>query len=709
MALTRTRFFQSNTFIAKIQDPITVINSESSQANTDIGFVLNRNGGISSNIAFYWNETGNTFVLAATNNSGVLQADITPLYYSNLRVGGLTTNTLSVASALSVPGLTVTGDATVTGNLTVQGNTFSIGTTDLVVQDSIVRIHSFANGSPLLSNDGRDIGIALNYYDTQNSYGFLGRINSSGYLEYYSRSSEGAGNLISGAYGTIKTGEVILANATPSTNTTSGALIVGGGAGIAGNLNVGGIGSALTVYGNITMFGQYLNTDSTIYPFFNANTVNYHPTANIVNLSTGGRLQATLGSGLFSNQWMKLDSISNGTYSLYTGLTTGIFELLPNLTTGIVSIGSTGQGNAYVAFTTNSISTNSGALTVAGGVGVLGNVYADKYFATNGVYWAGNGAPFSSVATAGSIGDIQYNTGTNLGASTLRYDSGTGNIVVNVATTSTSTTTGALVVKGGLGVAGNIFAGGINGTIYGSLFIGTTDVNYNRSSASQVLSGVGIDGTAGTATNAINTQITSNLSSGTAYITFVDKTSGNAAQQVNTALTYDPNSGNLRTFAAFVNTNINVAGNTFTDRLYTTNGLFWAGNGNVILTGGGSGGGAFTASATAPASPNVGDQWYDTSTDTLFQYINDGDSNQWVDISSPTLYTNNIVTGTSLSITGNGTINDTLTVGNVRTNGLYWSANGNPITSGTGGFPIDFGYVTDSVSPAGFFDFGAVP
>jgi hypothetical protein len=130
------------------------------------------------------------------------------------------------------------------------------------------------------------------------------------------------------------------------------------------------------------------------------------------------------------------------------------------------------------------------------------------------------------------------------------------------ATTSTSTTTGAVVLTGGLGVAGNIFAGGLNGTIYGTLFIGTTDINYNRASGSQTLTGVAIDGTAATATNAINTQITSNISSGTAYVSFVNSTSGNVAQNVNTSLTYNPNSGNLRAYG-----------------IQTDTGVYWAGNG----------------------------------------------------------------------------------------------------------------------------------
>jgi hypothetical protein len=152
------------------------------------------------------------------------------------------------------------------------------------------------------------------------------------------------------------------------------------------------------------------------------------------------------------------------------------------------------------------------------------------------------------------------------------------------------------------------------------------------------------------------------------------------------------------------NSNLNVlsyanvtVGNITSNVLYTYEGIRWAGNGNVFASGGG-GGITYTASATAPLSPTIGDQWYDTGTDILFEYIDDGDDVYWVDINSPTLYTNNIVTGTSLSITGNATVNDTMTAGNIRTNGIYWSANGIPITSTTGGLPIDFGFVTDPVA-----------
>jgi hypothetical protein len=42
----------------------------------------------------------------------------------------------------------------------------------------------------------------------------------------------------------------------------------------------------------------------------------------------------------------------------------------------------------------------------------------------------------------------------------------------------------------------------------------------------------------------------------------------------------------------------------------------------------------FTAGVNAPINPAAGDQWYDTSDDTLYQYINDGTTNYWIDIHS---------------------------------------------------------------------------
>jgi len=92
--------------------------------------------------------------------------------------------------------------------------------------------------------------------------------------------------------------------------------------------------------------------------------------------------------------------------------------------------------------------------------------------------------------------------------------------------------------------------------------------------------------------------------------------------------------------------------------------------GNLTATGSITGGGVKkTTSSSAPSNPVVGDQWYDTSTDILFQYINDGTSQVWVDISSVALNTNvAAITGTVLNISGNGTIAGSFTANIISVN-----------------------------------------
>lgn len=92
--------------------------------------------------------------------------------------------------------------------------------------------------------------------------------------------------------------------------------------------------------------------------------------------------------------------------------------------------------------------------------------------------------------------------------------------------------------------------------------------------------------------------------------------------------------------------NLTVTGNVFTNKLYTTEGLYWAGNGVAFTsgTGGGGGGGLnITTDTVPPGSPSVGDQWYDTGAGILFEYLDDGDSQQWVDISSSSIAANSVV------------------------------------------------------------------
>jgi hypothetical protein len=60
-----------------------------------------------------------------------------------------------------------------------------------------------------------------------------------------------------------------------------------------------------------------------------------------------------------------------------------------------------------------------------------------------------------------------------------------------------------------------------------------------------------------------------------------------------------------------------------------------AGNLSWATASGGGTGITYTASTTPAATPNVADQWYNTTTNVLYEYVNDGTANYWVDIQTP--------------------------------------------------------------------------
>ena len=88
--------------------------------------------------------------------------------------------------------------------------------------------------------------------------------------------------------------------------------------------------------------------------------------------------------------------------------------------------------------------------------------------------------------------------------------------------------------------------------------------------------------------------------------------------------------------------NLTVTGNIFSNKFYTTQGLFWSGNGVAFTSGSGGGGGTvdYTAGTTPPVSPTDGDFWYKTTHDTLYQYINDGTTSYWIDVQTPSFSAN---------------------------------------------------------------------
>jgi hypothetical protein len=238
--------------------------------------------------------------------------------------------------------------------------------------------------------------------------------------------------------------KVTIVDGTASTSPSTGALTVAGGVGVGGNCYVGGltnIGGTLSVGGAITL-----------------------PAAQLLNFGGQGYLYGTSGT-LVGQAGVYNFASANGSTSFLQvdGVSTRIYP------------------------TTASTSPTTGALTVAGGVGVGGALNAAGSIVSSATVWANtfqlNGGGFLSNSGGANqyayladgsgnsalfLGGTAFNQNIHRnsshffqsrdGATTWATINATG---LNIATTtaSTSSSTGALTVAGGVGIGGRLEVG----------------------------------------------------------------------------------------------------------------------------------------------------------------------------------------------------------------------------------------------------------
>jgi hypothetical protein len=164
MALTRPRLDQINTVVTTISDPITVLNKNSTEANIDIGFVMNRTNGTVANIALFWDESANTFATAFTTNSGRTDANITISEYANIKAGTIFGN---IGGGSTLSNVYVTGSLLPAANVTFDlgsptqrwregwfsGSTIHIGSESISVD---------TNGKWMFTSDGTTVELGKN-------------------------------------------------------------------------------------------------------------------------------------------------------------------------------------------------------------------------------------------------------------------------------------------------------------------------------------------------------------------------------------------------------------------------------------------------------------------------------------------------------------------------------------------------------------------
>jgi hypothetical protein len=210
--------------------------------------------------------------------------------------------------------------------------------------------------------------------------------------------------------------------------------------------------------------------------------------------------------------------------------------------------------------------TNGTATPTAGAVAYgTGTAYAFTGAGTSGQVLTSNGSGTPTWTTPTAYATVTDDTTTNATRYPLFANVTTGNLTTEYTSSTKyqfNPSTGILTATGFSGSGASLTsltAGNLSGTIpsgvlgNSTLYIGTTAIALNRSSASQTLTGTSIDGSAGsattatTATNATNTAITDNTTTNaTYYPTFVSNTSGNLPQLVSsTKLQFNPSTGAL--------------------------------------------------------------------------------------------------------------------------------------------------------------------
>ena len=314
----------------------------------------------------------------------------------------------------------------------------------------------------------------------------------------------------------------------------------------------------------------------------------------------------------------------------------------------------------------------TGTLVVTGGVGISGNVNIGKKLTVEGpsdVTLSPEGATVYITPSLGGSANFYPNaTGdiNNMNIGLIAPAAGTfTNVKITSSATAINTQSGALQVTGGVGIGGDLWVGGIiNGNIAGgagsasNLAGGSTStLVYQSAPDTTAFLSIGNDGdvlstdgtylfwapsssgTATTATNADNILVSSVNTSSLYYFALTETVAGYSSVHGDIGLNYDKVTDILST------QNVSILG-TATSTSTTTGALIVAGGvgvqGSIYSADGNplEGNKLYTPKVTitdtgvAPVGANVGDFWIDTVLLAHLQYIQDGTSTFWIQVTS---------------------------------------------------------------------------
>ncbi len=418
---------------------LNYLSTTQGEANANKALILDLNKNISGiNNLSAMNITGTLLTSSQPNITSV--GSLTNL----IATGSVNITNNTISTSPSSGALIVSGGVGIGGSLNVNGNI--IGTLETSIQPNITKVGILteltSTGVVNITNTTNTTTASTGALIISGGVGIGGALNVNGNINIDS-SLNVNGNIVGTlttsnqpnitSIGTLtnltSSGIINITNATQSTNSLSGALVVTGGVGIGGALNVSGniTGTLITSnQPNITSIGTLTNLTS-------YGIVNITDTTNSTNASTGA-LIVSGGVGIGG----ALNVSGNITGALATSSQPNITSIgtLTNLTsTGIVNITNTSISN----------SVSTGALIVSGGVGIGGALNV-------------SGNITGTLATSSQPNITSVGTLTSLNSS--------GAVNITNTTVSSSTSTGALIVSGGVGIGGAL---NVSGNIAGTL------------------------------------------------------------------------------------------------------------------------------------------------------------------------------------------------------------------------------------------------
>jgi len=475
-----------STFSTSIDSRATSLQTSTSSLNT---YTSSNN----TNISAIHTSTGslNTFTSSANTKFGVIETS----------TSSLNTFTSSLLTAIELTG----SNLTVRGNFLVKGTTTNVNTTTLDVDNNLINLNgngaSFA-GIRVKDTTGPNLISGSLLWDATNDYWIAGQLGSEQRLVRETEFNNAVTRI-----GNVESSTGSLNSFTSSINTTiksklnsdgvlSGSVQVNHNAttNYVANQHIDHTTVSITAGSGLTGGGDISTTRTINVGAGNGITVN----ADDIAIDTAS---ATFTTGVKSK--MNTDTVMSGSY-LGTATTANLSENASYLyytdarvktklnTEGVIS------GSAQVTGLSNAQLTNSSFYVGTTSIS-LGRASASQ--------------TLTGISIDGNAATVTNFTGTHSGAS---------------SGTNTGDETLARVNALAITTVGTITSGTWNGTAIGNAYlanssfnIGTTSISLGRSSASQTLTGVSIDGNAATATEVIRT-VSASSEANLVYATIAD-------------------------------------------------------------------------------------------------------------------------------------------------------------------------------------------